>query len=256
MAARRGWCCTRSCPTRRTARRPGSRSRPPASSPPRMAEESWERRNRLSNAEEHAASRPSGRTTGWGDGALRPQHDARARRDRRRAVPAEPPRRLPLSRRGAELGGQDKGAALDLRLSDPGASARSGHDLDAAAERRHGRADIRRMPSARSGSRSMAATAGRPSGRVCRRGAVTSRCSGRRWRGTRPPGGDLFRDQFRLGLRLRWTKARAGRDRPASAHDARPSRCSRPPDRAEAAATTAEDARAACGRQAVLAARP
>ena len=97
----------------------------------------WERRNRLSNAEP-ATARPPGRTARRRDRPLRPQHDARARH-RRPPLPAEPPRRLALGGWRAQLGRHHRGPALDLRLSDPGASARPGHDLDPAAQRRQRR---------------------------------------------------------------------------------------------------------------------
>ncbi len=96
----------------------------------------WDRRNRLSNADAHRAPRPPGRAEGRRDRALRAQHGARAGQRGRPALSAEPPRRVPQQRRRAQLGRRDRGAALDLRLPHRGASDRPADDLDDAVERR------------------------------------------------------------------------------------------------------------------------
>ena len=97
----------------------------------------WERRNRLSNADALRSPRPPCRAARWRNRALRPQHDACAGH-KRRALPAEPSWRMALGRWRPKLGRPDQRLALDLRLSDPGPSARSRHHLDDAAQRRHG----------------------------------------------------------------------------------------------------------------------
>ena len=97
---------------------------------------SWERRNRLSNAEacahhDHPAAPRDGETghcvhnmmraPGNGDVLYQQNHHGVYRSHRWRA----------------QLGRRDRGAALDLRLSDPRPSARPRNDLDPAAQRRH-----------------------------------------------------------------------------------------------------------------------
>ena len=96
----------------------------------------WERRNRLSNAEagghaEHPAAPRDGEIGHCVHNMIR------APGGKRRALPAEPLWRLALGRRRPQLERLHQRLAVDLRLSHPRASARSGHDLDAAAERRH-----------------------------------------------------------------------------------------------------------------------
>ena len=80
--------------------------------------------------------RPPGRAEGWRDRALRAQPRActgRGGRLGRPALPAEPPRGVPVARWRAGVGRHHRRPALDLRLSDPCPPARPGHGLDAAA---------------------------------------------------------------------------------------------------------------------------
>ena len=148
---RRSVRCAESC---------GSGSPQRASSPPRTAGATWDRRNRLSNAQacrhhDHPAAPRDGETGHCVHNMMRAPGDGR------RPLPAEPPRRLALGRWRPQLGGHHGRAALDLRLPDPGASrairTRSGRCRSTATWP----GAFRRMPPRPSGGLATAGEAGR-----------------------------------------------------------------------------------------------
>ncbi len=96
----------------------------------------WERRNRLSNANaceghDHPAAPRDGETGHCAHNMVRAGR-------RRCTFPAEPPQGLALERWRTQLGRHKRRPAFDFRVSDPGTSPRPRDGLDAAAQRRHG----------------------------------------------------------------------------------------------------------------------
>ena len=143
----------------------------------------WERRNRLSNAERMRSPRPPCRAARRRNRALRPQHDACAGHERR-DVPAEPSWCMAHGRWRPKLGRPDQRPALDLRFSDPSPSARSETPSGRCRSTATWQDVFHPTQPRPSGALATAAKAGRRCAKVCRRRAASSRCCVKRWRVT------------------------------------------------------------------------
>ena len=175
---------------------------------------SWERRNRLSNAEacghvHHPAGPRDGETGHCVHNMVR--------------APGDPDLLYQQNHHGvwrssgrrAQLGRHHRGPAIDLRLSHRRASRRAAHALDPAAEQRHGRAVPARGQAAVWRSRD-----GGETWEACREGCppetVSSPCCGRPWRRTGPRRpGSISGPTRALSLPLSM-KATAGRKSPGT----------------------------------------